>query len=83
MGCRLLPFQCGSTAWSFLLLYFNRLPDVAIELVDDACSLAKIGTNERWERLAYLKRRKVAIQIDMESLNVSSFTHCLPCSNDY
>lgn len=49
----------------------KRLPDAAIDLVDEACVIVKIGKSENWEQLGVLKRRKVAIEIDIRSLERS------------
>jgi len=70
----------------FLFPFFNRLPDAAIDLVDEACVSVKIGNNESWEQLGQLKRRKVAIEMVIRSLEVSPTTlhtlisHHLVCS---
>jgi ATP-dependent Clp protease ATP-binding subunit ClpA len=53
-------------------LRFHRLPDAAIDLIDEACVAVKIGNRESWEQLGALKRRKIAIEIDIRSLEVSS-----------
>jgi ATP-dependent Clp protease ATP-binding subunit ClpA len=49
----------------------DRLPDSAIDLIDEACSITKIGTNANWEQLGRLKRRQIAIEMDIQSLEVS------------
>lgn len=48
-----------------------RLPDAAIDLVDEACTAVKIGTNSSWEQLGRLKRQEAVIKLDINSLEVS------------
>ncbi|KAL6298503.1 P-loop containing nucleoside triphosphate hydrolase protein [Sparassis latifolia] len=45
----------------------KRLPDSAIDLVDEACSYIKIGRNEKWERLGKLKRAQYVLQMNIHS----------------
>lgn len=49
---------------------FHRLPDSAIELVDEACSYAKIGTDPSWDKLGKWRRLQVAKEIHLKSLQV-------------
>ncbi|KAH7907038.1 P-loop containing nucleoside triphosphate hydrolase protein [Hygrophoropsis aurantiaca] len=44
------------------------LPDAAIDLIDDACVMTKLGQNANWEALGRLRRRRLAIELDIRSL---------------
>lgn len=47
-----------------------RLPDSAIELLDEACSNTKIDANTDWEKLGKWRRREVMIKMQLQSLEV-------------
>ncbi|KAH7919635.1 P-loop containing nucleoside triphosphate hydrolase protein [Leucogyrophana mollusca] len=46
----------------------KRLPDAAIDLIDDACTMTKLGQNANWDALGRLRRRRLAIELDIRSL---------------
>ncbi|PVF91653.1 P-loop containing nucleoside triphosphate hydrolase protein [Serendipita vermifera] len=46
----------------------KRLPDSAIELLDEACSATKIGANPTWEAVGTLKREKIILSLEIQSL---------------
>ena len=48
-----------------------RLPDSALELLDEACTQTALGVNPTWEALGSLKRRQVILEMEIQSLDVS------------
>ncbi|EED82184.1 predicted protein [Postia placenta Mad-698-R] len=58
----------GSGMYTSVSQLFPRLPDSAIELLDEACTNVKISKDANWEQLGKWRRRKVAIEMDIESL---------------
>ncbi|KAG8928447.1 hypothetical protein FRC02_006906 [Tulasnella sp. 418] len=46
----------------------KRLPDSAIDLVDEACSSVKIGSDGTKEKLGQFHRKLVAVEMDIRSL---------------
>ena len=46
----------------------SRLPDSAVDLVDEACVVTKLGVNIAWDKLGKWKRRQVALDMYIHSL---------------
>ncbi|KAF5357706.1 hypothetical protein D9758_007533 [Tetrapyrgos nigripes] len=47
----------------------KRLPDAAIDLIDEACAAVRLGTSScQWEQLGVLRRKATAIKLTIQSL---------------
>ena len=73
-GVRILDsalFQAATLAHRYLTS--RRLPDSAIDLVDEACASVRVARETAPEAIDALERRKLQLEVEIHALGVSSY----------